>query len=139
MAKGWALSIGNLPRGGLPRNSGDRIIDRPDMTSAVDRGRKALTQLNSAVEHAVCALTWLTTLKTGFLIFHTKPLFCDMSRVVRKPVFGISDQVLHKSGCTPTGGWFENLDLGSRGIELYGKNMCMCKKQVFSRHCSYKV
>ena len=47
MAKGWALSTGNLPRGGLPRNSVDRITDRPDMTSAVDRGRKALTQLNN--------------------------------------------------------------------------------------------
>ena len=44
MAKGWALSTGDLPRGGLPRNSVDRIIYRPDMTSAVDRGRKALTQ-----------------------------------------------------------------------------------------------
>ena len=44
MAKGWALSTGNLPRGGLPRNSVDRITDRPDMTSAVDRGRKAPTQ-----------------------------------------------------------------------------------------------
>ena len=33
MAKGWALSTGNLPQGGLPRNSVDRITDRPDMTS----------------------------------------------------------------------------------------------------------
>ena len=49
MAKGWALSTGNLPREGLPRNSVDRINDRPDMTSAVDRGRKALTQLNSII------------------------------------------------------------------------------------------
>ena len=49
MAKGWALSAGNLPRGGLPRNSVDRITDRPDMTLAVDRGHKALTQLNSTV------------------------------------------------------------------------------------------
>ena len=47
MAKGWALSTGNLPRRGFPRNSVDRITDRPDMTSAVDRGRKALTQLTS--------------------------------------------------------------------------------------------
>ena len=38
------LSTGNLPRGGLPRNSVDRIIVRPDMTSAVYRGRKASTQ-----------------------------------------------------------------------------------------------
>ena len=44
MAKECALSTGYLPRGGLPRNSVDRITDRPDMTSAVDRGRKASTQ-----------------------------------------------------------------------------------------------
>ena len=46
MAKGWSLSTGNLPQGGLPRNIEDRISDRPDMTSAVDHGHKALTQLN---------------------------------------------------------------------------------------------
>ena len=46
MAKGCALSIGHLPRGGLPKNSVDRITDRPDMTSAVDRGHKASTQTN---------------------------------------------------------------------------------------------
>ena len=46
MAKGCALSTGYLPRGGLPRNSVDRITDRPDMTSAVDRVRKASTQTN---------------------------------------------------------------------------------------------
>ena len=40
MAKGCAQSTGYLPRGGLPRNSVDRISDRPDMTSAVDRGCK---------------------------------------------------------------------------------------------------
>ena len=40
MASGWALSTGKLPRGGLLRNSLDRITDRPDMTSAVDHGRK---------------------------------------------------------------------------------------------------
>ena len=46
MAKGCALSTGYLPRGGLPRNSVNRITDRPDMTSAFDRGRKASTQTN---------------------------------------------------------------------------------------------
>ena len=47
MAKGCALSTGYLPRGDLPRNSADRITDRPDMTSAVRRGRKAeSTQTN---------------------------------------------------------------------------------------------
>ena len=35
MAIGCALSTGYLPRGGLPRNSVDRITDHPDMTSAV--------------------------------------------------------------------------------------------------------
>ena len=44
MAKGCALSTGYLPWGGLPKNSVDRITDRPDMTSAVDHGRKASTQ-----------------------------------------------------------------------------------------------
>ena len=38
MAKGCALRTGYLPRGGLPRNSVDRITDCPNMTSAVDRG-----------------------------------------------------------------------------------------------------
>ena len=42
MAKECALSTGNLLRGGL--RSVDGIIDRPDMTLAVDLGRKALTQ-----------------------------------------------------------------------------------------------
>ena len=46
-AKECALSTGNLPRGGLPRYSVDRITDRPDMTLAVDCGRKALTQPNN--------------------------------------------------------------------------------------------
>ena len=45
MAKGCALSTGYLPRGGLPRNSVDRITDRPDMPSAVDRERKASNHL----------------------------------------------------------------------------------------------
>ena len=46
MAKEFTLSTGNLPRGGLPRNSVVRITDRPDMTSAVYHGRKALNQTN---------------------------------------------------------------------------------------------
>ena len=46
MAKYCALSTGKLPRGGLPRNSVDRITDRPDMTSAVYRGRKEPTKTN---------------------------------------------------------------------------------------------
>ena len=43
---------------------------------------------------------------------------CNMSLVVRKPVFGVSDQVRHKPGCTVTedGQMLEILDLGSKGI-----------------------
>ena len=46
MAIGCALSTGYLPRGGLPRNSVDRLTDHSDMTSDVDRGRKASAQTN---------------------------------------------------------------------------------------------
>ena len=44
----------------------------------------------------------------------------EMSLVVIKPVFGVSDQVRHKPGCTATeDGWrLEISDLGSRGIVL---------------------
>ena len=43
-----------------------------------------------------------------------------MSLVVRKPVFGVSDQVRHKPGCTTTedGLRLEISYLGSRGIVL---------------------
>ena len=44
MAIECALRTGHLPRGGLPRNSVDRITDRPDMTSAADCEREELTQ-----------------------------------------------------------------------------------------------
>ena len=59
MAKGCALSTGFLPRGGLPRNSVFRISDRPDMTSAVDRGRKSLTQRKNDQNHLVVAIMFL--------------------------------------------------------------------------------
>ena len=44
----------------------------------------------------------------------------DMSLVLRKLVFGVSDQVQHKPGCTATedGQRLEILDLGSRWIVL---------------------
>ena len=43
-----------------------------------------------------------------------------MSRVMRKPVLGVSDLVQHKHGCTATedGERLEISDLGSRGIVL---------------------
>ena len=40
MAKECTLSTGKLPPGGLPRNSVVRLIDYPDMTSAVYSGCK---------------------------------------------------------------------------------------------------
>ena len=44
----------------------------------------------------------------------------DMSLVVRKPDFGVSDQVIHKPGCTVTedGKKLEISYLGSGGIVL---------------------
>ena len=45
---------------------------------------------------------------------------CHMSRDVRKPVLGVSEQVRNKRGCTATvDGWrLEILDLDRRGIAL---------------------
>ena len=50
----------------------------------------------------------------------TSHVISYMSLVLRKPVFGVSDQVLHKPGCTATeDGWkLEISDLGSKGIVL---------------------
>ena len=44
----------------------------------------------------------------------------NLSLVVRKPVFEVSDQVRHKPGCTATedGYMLEISDLGRRGIVL---------------------
>ena len=47
----------------------------------------------------------------------------QMCHIMRKPVFGASDQVRHKPGCTAEGGWrLEILNLGRRGIVLSGAN-----------------
>ena len=69
MAKGWVLSTGYLPQGGLPRNSVDRITDRPDMTSAVDRGRKASTQTKNL--NLALIFYWFFTIKrsSGMLVW----------------------------------------------------------------------
>ena len=77
MVKECMLSSDNLPLGGLPRNSMVRITDRPDMTSAVyvDIKKRKSNQQSVDLE-----------------------LFVNMSLVVRKPVFGVSDQVAHKPG-----------------------------------------
>ena len=65
----------------------------------------------------------------------------NMSRDVRKPVFGVSDQVRDKLGCAATkDSWrLEISDLGRRGIVLSKAlvadlRLCfrICKKPVFS-------
>ena len=45
----------------------------------------------------------------------------EISQVMTKPVFGVSDQVCHKPCCTATedGYRLEISDLGSRGIVLF--------------------
>ena len=70
IAKGWVLSTCTLPRGGLPRNSVDRITDRPDMTPAVDSGRKALTQQQQLVHNLSMHYTSVPlTYISGFYFF----------------------------------------------------------------------
>ena len=46
MVKECRLSSGKLPLGGLLRTSVVRMTDRPNMASAVYRGRKATSQTN---------------------------------------------------------------------------------------------
>ena len=47
MAKECTLSTGKQPLAGLPRNSVVRITDRPNMTSAVYCGHKAINQIKT--------------------------------------------------------------------------------------------
>ena len=53
------------------------------------------------------------------LLVSVSVLFCadNMSRVMRKPVLAVSDQIRHKPGCITEGGlWLGIEDLGSSGI-----------------------
>ena len=77
MAKGCALSTGYLPQGGLPWNSVDRITNRPDMTSAVDSGRKASTQTkktNICIENKFFTpkMAFYKSLKTDYLDIYSE-------------------------------------------------------------------
>ena len=79
MAKECTLSTGEMPLGGLPRNSVVRITDRPNMTSAVYCGRKASNQHQQQIRlHAASPISVCTV--------------CHFSNVTKKPVFGVSDQ-----------------------------------------------
>ena len=75
MAKGCALSTGYLPRGSLSRNSVNRITDRPDMTSAVDSGRKASTQTNKRKNHILKISLLHKSLKTDQYKFNQRKVF----------------------------------------------------------------
>ena len=66
--------------------------------------------LRSMVERLSCQPT------KGKLIRSTDSF--HMSLVVRKPVFGVSDQVRHLPGCAATEMRLEISDLGSTGIAL---------------------
>ena len=70
-------------------------------------GTKSVTHPLTHAPKAICPINFF---KVGGI----------MSLVVRKLVFGVSDQVRHKLGCTVTeDGWrLEILYLGSRGIVL---------------------
>ena len=84
MAKGCALSTGYLPRGGLPRNSVDRITDRPDITSAVDRGCKASTQTNKKVKNSSIVFLEIficITLQSFFKYFNTISVQCLLHNI----------------------------------------------------------
>ena len=71
-----------------------------------------------------CAETLAFTVQKyshSLIIMSASSKYQDVMRlVVRNPVFGVSDQVQHKQGCTATEGGerLEILDLGSRGIVL---------------------
>ena len=60
-----------------------------------------------------------------------------MSCVARKPVFGVSDQVWHKLGCTATEDSYrlQILDQGSRGIVL---SICSKNKDA-DQLCGYSA
>ena len=69
----------------------------------------------------VClSLSSLPCFSNGFAVWKKISYNHEMSLVVRKPVFGISDHVLYKPGCTAMedGYRLEMLDLGSTCIGI---------------------
>ena len=67
---------GYLPRGGLPRNSVYTITDRPDMTSAVDRGCKASTQTNKQISNLYTLKIYIRAESLTFSHFMTEKWPC---------------------------------------------------------------
>ena len=99
MAKGCALSTGYLPRGGLPRKSVDRITDRPDMTSAVDHGRKASTQTKFSVKESRTAHTsYHTNAANTKKIVSVLSGFCAIADELQAEIQQLKLQTLNASG-----------------------------------------
>ena len=69
-----ALSTGLLPPGGLPRNSVVRINDRPDMTSAVYCGCKALNQTKTNLLETIHIWSISTLVVGGDFGFYIRSL-----------------------------------------------------------------
>ena len=94
-------------------------------------------------------------LALSFIFLTSQNIKHDMSLVVRKPVFGVSDQVQHKPGCTTTqDGWRLEISNLERLYYPYSENkgadqlrgyreadlrLCfrISKKPVFLRRGSY--
>ena len=85
MVKRCALSTGYMPQGGLPRNIVDRITDCPDMTSAVDRGRKASTQTNKQKVNRFSCDTG-HELYDSYCNLHIYTKKCDIANGIFMPV-----------------------------------------------------
>ena len=81
----------------------DMITDRPDMTPAVDRGRKASTQTNkTSLKFSSKYLTQFGSVynEVSYIMLLQNRTLNNLSLVVRKPVFGVSNKVPHKPGRT---------------------------------------
>ena len=81
---------------------------------------KTLTNKVVTFEQPAPNLQFSDTQYTCIAVTCIMQILEQMSLVVRKPVFGVSDQVRHKPGCTVSedGQRLEISDLGSRGIVL---------------------
>ena len=94
----------------LVSHSRDRITDLFQFTQGA---------LHLIIKGVRACKIFKTNVQKGFLYYWC--IILKMSLVVRKPVFGVSDQVRHKPGYTATedGNMLVISYLGSRGIVLF--------------------
>ena len=78
------------------------VLFLDSITTLVATSEISRLKLASVVKQAGLRLTWLHTCKTGFLILGLILLIQqvknNMIPIMRKPVFGVSDQIRHKLG-----------------------------------------